>query len=922
MASLSRNLGSFRHLCLRNRLCKIYDIRAVTSNNSFSRGQAMGQLPAVYMLSRRDSSSLLAKNYPEFEMFQSRHLGPRVKETQAMLEFIGYSDMDSFIGKTVPASIHLKEDLKLDSPLGESQALQKLQEIAQKNAVWKNYIGMGYYNTHMPYTIMRNLFENVGWLTQYTPYQAEISQGRLESLTNYQTMISDMTGLEFSNASLLDEGTAAAEAMTMCVRHNKRTRFYVDVNSHPQTIAVMETRARMLNLDVIVEDAEKMDFSHNDITGVLLQYPDTNGKVQDFGDVISRAHQAKTLVTLATDLLALTLLKSPGELGADIAVGSSQRFGVPLGYGGPHAAFMSTKNTFRRSIPGRLVGVTRDAQGNPAYRLALQTREQHIRRDKATSNICTAQALLANIAAMYAVYHGPEGLKAIGNKVHYGTLLLKEGVRQAGHTLHTDLVFDTVKFLPKGDLTALKQRANEKMVNLRYFQDGWVSVSMDETVSVKDLNDLLTIVGSPKTAEELSGIIGEKPVDSIGQSHLKRTSTYLTHAVFNRYQSETNIVRYMKVLENKDLSLVHSMIPLGSCTMKLNASSELIPCSWNEFASMHPFAPKEQAEGYIEMFKSLEKDLCEITGFDKISFQPNSGAQGEYAGLCTIMAYLSDHGETERNVCLIPISAHGTNPASAQMAGMKIQVIRVAADGAIDKEHLIEMVEKYKDTLACLMVTYPSTHGVFDEDIREICDLIHSHGGLVYLDGANMNAQVGLCRPGDYGADVCHLNLHKTFCIPHGGGGPGMGPIGVKEKLAPYLPGHPVVDPFDSGESSSKSLGVISAGPYGSSLILPISWTYIKMMGPQGLKKASQLAILCANYMSYRLRGHYKTLYTNKNNLVAHEFIVDCRPFKKLANIEAVDIAKRLQDYGKFVFHFSLIPVILDNVEAKCWRSY
>ncbi|KAJ8306015.1 hypothetical protein KUTeg_016560 [Tegillarca granosa] len=776
--------------------------------------------------------------------------------------------------------------------------MERLYKMAAKNHVWRSYIGLGYYNTYTPHTIQRNIFENPGWTTQYTPYQAELAQGRLESLLNYQTMICDMTGLKIANASLLDEATAAAEAMGLCYRHNKRRKFYIDNKCHPQSIGVVETRASALGIEIERIDWKEMDLSKRDVSGVLLQYPNTSGAVEDYTNLVENAHHNGTLVVCATDLLALTILRPPGEFDIDIAVGSSQRFGIPLGYGGPHAGFFAVKEQFMRLMPGRMVGVTRDASGGDAYRLALQTREQHIRRDKATSNICTAQALLANMAAMYAVYHGPKGLRHIGERVHNATLILAEGVKKAGHQLQTDLFFDTIRFIPQNGQAEIVQRADKKEINLCYQSDGQVGISLDETVEREDLADLLHVVGCTQTMEEIAEELGTQPVNSINNTAFHRTSEYLTHKVFNRYHSETNIVRYMKQLENKDLSLVHSMIPLGSCTMKLNSTTEMMPCSWKEFANIHPFVPLEHAQGYKEMFEELERDLCEITGYDKISLQPNSGAQGEYAGLRAIMAYLHSKGETQRSVCLIPVSAHGTNPASAQMAGMKIQPINVDKNGAVDMKHLTAMAEKYSDTLACLMVTYPSTNGVFDNGIREICDLIHDKGGQVYLDGANMNAQVGICRPGDYGSDVSHLNLHKTFCIPHGGGGPGMGPIGVKQHLAPYLPTHPVIPPYGTTGPEAKSFGVVSAAPFGSSAILPISWGYIKMMGADGLRHASEVAILNANYMSKRLKGHYKTLYKNENGFVAHEFIIDCREFKKTANIEVMDIAKRLQDYG------------------------
>ncbi|KAK3090946.1 hypothetical protein FSP39_015975 [Pinctada imbricata] len=836
-------------------------------------------------------TTTLDKLYPPHDTFAERHIGPTNEEKVEMLDYIGVKNMDDLITRTVPANILINRQLDIDEPLGELELIERLHHIASKNEVWRSYIGIGYYNTYTPHTILRNIFENPGWTTQYTPYQAELAQGRLESLLNYQTMVTDMTGLPVANASLLDEATAAAEAMGLCYRHNKRRKFYIDKHCHPQTIGVVETRASALGIEAIRVDWRDMDLTNRDIIGILVQYPDTDGNVYDYSELVDKAHANGTLVTCATDLLALTMLRPPGEFGVDIAVGSSQRFGIPMGYGGPHAGFFSTKNEFLRLLPGRMIGVTRDANGGQAYRLALQTREQHIRRDKATSNICTAQALLANMAAMYAVYHGRAGLIHIGKRVHNATLILAEGIKKAGHTLKTSIVFDTVKFSPKNGQAEILHRANKYKINLRYYLDGQIGVSLDETVEMEDLRDLLKIVGCPDDMDQIADELGTHPYSSIENTGFRRTSDFLTHS------SETNIVRYMKYLENKDLSLVHSMIPLGSCTMKLNSTTEMMPCSWREFAMMHPFVPLEQSHGYLEMFNELERDLCEITGYDKISFQPNSGAQGEYAGLRAIMAYLEAQGEAQRTVCLIPTSAHGTNPASAQMAGMKIQAINVDKNGAVDMRHLRAMAEKYKDTLACLMVTYPSTNGVFDKEIREICDLIHHNGGQVYLDGANMNAQVGICRPGDYGSDVSHLNLHKTFCIPHGGGGPGMGPIGVKSHLAPYLPTHPVIPPYGTTGPEAKSFGVVSAAPYGSSAILPISWAYIKMMGSKGLRHASEVAILSANYMSRRLDGYYKTLFRNEEGFVAHEFILDCREFKKV-QIEVMDIAKRLQDYG------------------------
>lgn len=842
------------------------------------------------------TSTPLDKLIKRYDDFSRRHIGPNSAEIRAMLDLVGVKDLEELTQCAVPEDILLNRELKLDQPLGEFELLARLKEIASENQVWRSYIGQGYYGTYTPTTILRNIFENPGWTTQYTPYQAELAQGRLESLLNYQTMVTDLMGLAVSNASLLDEGTSAAEAMALCTRFNKRKKFFVDSRCHIQTISVVKTRAEPLGIDVVEGPWKTADFSKKDFSGVLVQYPDTDGTIHDYTSFVEEAHKNGTLVVGATDLLAVTLMKPPGELDFDIAIGTNQRFGIPMGYGGPHAGFFSCKEKFMRMLPGRVVGITRDAAGRRALRLALQTREQHIRRDKATSNICTAQALLANMSAMYAVFHGPKGLRHFAQKVHHGALLLSEGIKKGGHKLTSTVFFDTVKFEPKGGQDEIKKRAEEKRINLRYYPDGEISMSLDETVTQRDIADLLYVVGCPASANDIAREIGEEPSNSLERGQFARTSRYLTHPVFNSYHSETRIVRYMKNLENRDLSLVHSMISLGSCTMKLNSTTEMMPCSWPEFASLHPFVPKEQAKGYHIMLEELEKDLCEITGYDRISFQPNSGAQGEYAGLRTIMSYLQSIDQEKRKVCLIPVSAHGTNPASAQMAGMKIQQINVDRNGAVDMKHMKENVEKYKDELACFMITYPSTHGVFDKDIREICDMTHHYGGQVYLDGANMNAQVGICRPGDYGSDVSHLNLHKTFCIPHGGGGPGAGPIGVKKHLAPFLPSHPVSPP--DGINPALTFGSVSSGPYGSTSILPISWSYIKMMGARGLRKASQVAILNANYMSKRLAGHYKTLYTNEKGFCAHEFIIDCREFKKTANVEATDIAKRLQDYG------------------------
>uniref|UniRef100_A0A2C9JQZ7 Glycine cleavage system P protein n=1 Tax=Biomphalaria glabrata TaxID=6526 RepID=A0A2C9JQZ7_BIOGL len=856
------------------------------------------RLNATVSSQSRSSSTTtqLDKLIKRHDDFSRRHIGPNSSEIKTMLEVVGVKNLEELTTNAVPKDILLNRDLALDEPLGEFELLERLKELASQNEVWRSYIGQGYNGTNTPTSILRNIFENPGWTTQYTPYQAELAQGRLESLLNYQTMVTDLMALPVSNASLLDEGTAAAEAMALCQRHNKRKKFFVDSKCHIQTISVVKTRADPLGIDVVEGNWQDLDLSNKDFCGALVQYPDTEGTVSDFSSLVQQAHKNGTLMVAATDLLAVTLMKPPGDMDFDIAIGTNQRFGIPMGYGGPHAGFFACKEKFMRMLPGRVVGITRDAAGRRALRLALQTREQHIRRDKATSNICTAQALLANMSAMFAIFHGPKGLHHFAQKVHHGALLLAEGVKKSGHTLTSTVFFDTVKFQPKDGIADIKRKAEEKKINLRYYTDGEVSVSLDETVSQKDIADLLDIVGCSLSANDIAKELGERPLNSLERGSFARTSPYLTHPVFNSYHSETRIVRYMKNLENRDLSLAHSMIPLGSCTMKLNSTTEMIPCSWPEFAGLHPFVPKEQAKGYHQMLNELEKDLCEITGYDRISFQPNSGAQGEYAGLRTIMSYLDSLGQQQRKVCLIPVSAHGTNPASAQMAGMKIQPINVDRNGAVDIKHMKENAEKYKEELACCMITYPSTHGVFDKDVREICDIVHHFGGQVYLDGANMNAQVGICRPGDYGSDVSHLNLHKTFCIPHGGGGPGAGPIGVKKHLAPFLPSHPVL-PLD-GIDPKTSFGSVSSGPYGSSSILPISWSYIKMMGAKGLRKASQVAILNANYMSKRLAGHYKTLFTNEKGFCAHEFIIDCREFKKVANVDATDIAKRLQDYG------------------------
>jgi len=848
--------------------------------------------------SRQVSNFSIEEILPPQDAFAQRHIGPRKDERDEMLEFLKMKNIDDLINKTVPQNIRLNRDLTLDPPKTEAECLARLREFGRDNKIWRSYIGIGYYNCIVPPTILRNLLENPGWTTQYTPYQPEISQGRLESLLNYQTMVSDLTALDVANSSLLDEATAAAEALGIAYRYTKKKKFFVDSNCHPQTIALVQTRASTIaDMEVIIGHHKEFDFSGNDIAGVLFQYPDTNGLIEDFEGLVERAHAGKAIACCATDLLALTMLKPPGEFNCDIALGSSQRFGVPLGYGGPHAAFFAVCDKLKRMLPGRVVGVSKDSHGNPCYRLALQTREQHIRRDKATSNICTAQALLANMSAMYGVYHGPGGLLKIAKRVHNAALILAQGLIKGGHTLADGRFFDTLKVVNVKDMEWILERAASREVNLRKFDDGTsIGISMDETITEKDLNDLLWVFSTGNKAADIAGNMNNPPRDSIANSRRKRETTFMEHPVFHSYQSETKIVRYMKTLENKDLSLVHSMIPLGSCTMKLNSTTEMMAITWPKFTSLHPFAPKDQAKGYYQLFKELEDDLAEITGFDGTSLQPNSGAQGEYAGLMAIRSYLINKGESHRTICLIPKTAHGTNPASAAMAGFKIIPVESDKVGGICEHDLKKKVEKHSKNLGAIMITYPSTSGVFEEEIVALCSMVHEHGGQVYLDGANMNAQVGICRPGDYGADVCHLNLHKTFCIPHGGGGPGMGPICVKKHLIPYLPTHPIVPP--EGTDPINSFGTISAAPYGSAAVLSIPWAYIKMMGARGLRAATQLAILNANYMMARLQDDFELKYRGANGRCAHEFIVDCKSFKKTAGIDVIDIAKRLQDYG------------------------
>jgi glycine dehydrogenase len=819
--------------------------------------------------------------------FTQRHIGPNPDDVQQMLDTLGLSSLDDLIDKTVPQAIRFHQTLNLPAAQSEYAALAKLKQIADKNQVYRSFIGMGYYDCITPAVIQRNILENPGWYTAYTPYQPEIAQGRLEALLNFQTMIIDLTGLEIANASLLDEGTAAAEAMSMSygVCKNKSHNYFVSSECHPQTIDVLQTRAKPLGINIIIGDHQTFDFTET-IFGAVLQYPATDGTIYDYRNFIEKSHAQGALVTVAADPLSLTLLTPPGELGADIAVGSTQRFGIPLGFGGPHAAYFATKEEYKRLVPGRIIGVSKDVNGKPALRLALQTREQHIRRDKATSNICTAQVLLAVMASMYAVYHGPDGLRAIAQNVHELTATLAAGLKKLGYKISSENFFDTLRVeLGNTKLEAILDAANERNINLRIFDNSTVGISLDETTTEADLIDIWQIFALkdqlPFTEKELS----------ISHYQLSRTSKYLTHPVFNRYHSETELLRYLHQLESKDLSLTTSMIPLGSCTMKLNATSEMIPVTWAEFGKIHPFAPISQTRGYQILFQQLEAWLGEITGFAGISLQPNAGSQGEYAGLLVIHEYHQNRGEGHRNICLIPQSAHGTNPASAVMCGMKVVGVACDDHGNIDVEDLKAKAEKHSSELSALMVTYPSTHGVFEEAIQEICAVIHEHGGQVYMDGANMNAQVGICRPGDIGADVCHLNLHKTFCIPHGGGGPGMGPIGVASHLVPFLPGHSVV-------RMGGDLGAVSAAPWGSASILVISWMYIIMMGADGLTEATKIAILNANYMAKKLESYYPVLYQGKNGLVAHECILDLRSLKKSAQIEIDDVAKRLMDYG------------------------
>jgi len=828
---------------------------------------------------------------PRPDVFVPRHLGPSEADERAMLAALGQPSLAALVDATVPASIRLQRPLALPAPLSEQEALAELERMLAANEVWRSFQGLGYSTTHTPAVIQRNVLENPGWYTAYTPYQAEISQGRLEALLNYQTVVADLTGLPIANASLLDEATAAAEALQLAHAVNeKRTTVLVADDCHPQTIAVAASRCRARGLTVRVQPVTQLAFDAS-VCGVLVQYPNTFGAVPDFRALAAQAHAAGALVVAATDLLALTKLVPPGEWGADVAVGNAQRFGVPFGYGGPHAAFFATKDEYKRQMPGRIIGISKDANGRPALRMALGTREQHIRREKATSNICTAQVLLAVMSGFYAVWHGPEGLTRMADRLHRFAAAFAAGARKLGHTVATDAFFDTVHVkVGGGRLADIRKAAEARRMNLRYVDDASVTVSFGETVTIDDLTDLLAVFNGGLTAP-----VSAESLLTAASARIEpaRTSPFLTHPVFHRYRSETEMMRYMRKLESRDLSLTHSMIPLGSCTMKLNAAAEMLPVTWPRVGGLHPFAPPAQTKGYRALFDRLESALAEITGFQAVSLQPNAGSQGEYSGLMVIRAYHESRGEGHRNVCLIPQSAHGTNPASAVMAGFQVLVVKTDPNGNIDVADLEAKARANAKNLAALMVTYPSTHGVFEEAITRICQVVHEHGGQVYLDGANMNAMVGICRPGDIGADVCHLNLHKTFCIPHGGGGPGMGPIGVAKHLAPFLPGHPVIP-----TGGAQAIGAVSAAPWGSPSILPISMMYILMMGGEGLRRATEVAILNANYVAKQLEKHYPVLYKGRNGTVAHECIVDPRGLKAASGVDVEDIAKRLMDYG------------------------
>ena len=824
-----------------------------------------------------------------FNSFALRHIGLSQADIESLLDQLGYKDLEEFSRSVLPENIFIDQKLELNDAMSEEDALKAIKEISKANSVYRSFIGQGYYGTVTPKVILRNVFENPGWYTSYTPYQAEISQGRLEALINFQTMVGDLTGFEIANASLLDEATAAAESMTLARRigKSKSQKFFVDQNCFPQTISVVTARAKPIGIEVIVDDPQKLtDLKEETYFGALLQYPGNDGAITDFSQEIKNVHDHNGLVIMATDLLALTLLKSPGELGADIAIGSSQRFGVPLGFGGPHAAFIATKEQYKRSLPGRLIGASIDADGRVAYRLALQTREQHIRREKATSNICTAQALLAIMAGFYAAYHGPEGLKQIAQSVHTKAIALAKEVNEVGYALKSSNFFDTVTIHTESKTKEVFSAAQQQMMNIRMLDENYISISLDETTSDQEVQSITKLFKDIAKKDEVVSSY-DLPSDIL------RSSKYLTHPVFHLYRTETEMLRYIRKLCDKDIALDRAMIPLGSCTMKLNAASEMIPVGWEEFSNIHPYAPEDQVAGYKTLIEDLEIKLSEITGYAAVSLQPNAGSQGEYAGLLAIDAFHRSNGDQQRKICLIPESAHGTNPASAQMAGMRVVPISCDKKGNIDIENLKEKAVQYSEELAAIMITYPSTHGVFETTVTEVCKIIHDHGGKVYIDGANLNAMVGLCKPGEFGGDVSHLNLHKTFCIPHGGGGPGVGPIGVVEDLVPHLPSDPL-----TYKQTSNNVGPVSATNFGSASILPISWMYIQMMGASGLRKATQVAILSANYIAQKLSSHYKILYTGKNGLIAHECILDIRPLKELCGVEVDDIAKRLIDYG------------------------
>ena len=834
----------------------------------------------------------------QHDAFIQRHIGPDEAQQQAMLQELGVNSLDELIESTVPAKIMREQAMDIAEPQSEVEALANLKAFAAQNQVFKSYIGTGYHNTHTPNVILRNVLENPGWYTAYTPYQPEIAQGRLEGLLNYQQMVMDLTGMELANASMLDEGTAAAEAMALCKRVNKKNRsntFFMADDTHPQTIAVVKTRAVTYGFELVIAPADQLD--NFDVFGALVQYPGTYGHITDLEPLIAAAHAKNTLVVVAADLMSLVMLTPPGELGADVVVGNSQRFGVPMGFGGPHAAFMATADKYKRSLPGRIIGVSIDRHGNQALRMAMQTREQHIRREKATSNICTSQALLAIMASFYAIYHGPEGLKTIAGRIHRLTTILANGFDRLGVSMANHSFFDTLT-IDVENQSAIIERAEGAEINLRPVAENQISISLDETTTRDDIETLWAVISGESLDFDVEAIDSELDDDNDFESgipaDMQRQSDFLTHDVFNTHHSETEMLRYMKRLESKDIALNHSMIALGSCTMKLNATAEMIPVTWPEFANMHPFAPQQQAKGYLQMFEQLEKMLVEATGYDAISLQPNAGSQGEYAGLLAIKKYHESRGDHQRDVCLIPSSAHGTNPASAALAGMRVVITECDANGNVDINDLHEKAERHSHELAALMVTYPSTHGVFEENITDICELIHQHGGQVYVDGANFNAMVGIAAPGKFGADVSHLNLHKTFCIPHGGGGPGMGPIGVGKHLAPFLPNNPV-QPIEGLDADND---VVSSATWGSAAILPISWMYITMMGERGLKKATQVAILNANYMAKHLGEHFPVLYTGRNDRVAHECIIDMRPLKEATGITEEDVAKRLMDYG------------------------